>query len=258
MTTAMTPASRVHSFRKVLAWTSAIAAALWIVLTVGAHLLGGSFGLLIGVAATISLVTAGASFVAWLLLPGYATDIAGLGRMGEARHYIVRSTTWGIAATAAGVLLAEALPRGLSGPVAVDARSLTVQGTVVVAFGIGGAALGILEEWRHRAGAEGEVARMHHPEAVTSPVAHEPEVTVINTDPSLKAIDRWVLGASVVVAIALITASVLRPENTNVYFSATWRAGGDRHRLLRLRPIVRARDRHARQTELSQFVHATP
>lgn len=33
-------------------------------------------------------------------------------------------------------------------------------------------------------------------------------------------IERWVLGAAVIIAVVLITASVLRPEETNLKFSA--------------------------------------
>ena len=42
----------------------------------------------------------------------------------------------------------------------------------------------------------------------------------MNEDRSLRGIDRWVIGAAVIVAIALIAASVMRPEMTGTYFSA--------------------------------------
>ena len=42
----------------------------------------------------------------------------------------------------------------------------------------------------------------------------------MDEDRSLRAVDRWVIGAVVIVAVTLIAASVVRPEATATYLSA--------------------------------------
>jgi hypothetical protein len=42
----------------------------------------------------------------------------------------------------------------------------------------------------------------------------------METDRSLRALDRWVIRGSVIVAIALIAAAIVRPEQTGAFVSA--------------------------------------
>jgi hypothetical protein len=48
----------------------------------------------------------------------------------------------------------------------------------------------------------------------------------MNESGGLKPIDRWVLSAGVIIAVALITASAIRPESTSAYLSALGGLGG--------------------------------
>jgi hypothetical protein len=206
----------LRDFRHWLLTTSAATTVLWVVSLLLATILEGSWSLLLSVIGTALFLTASACILAWMMAPSYSADVADLEPLSIALGYAVRASAYGIAGAGAGMLLAEAIPRRLLLEAAF-LQSMTVQGIVVVAFGTTGAALGFLEEWRRRhpsaspGAMHGAVGRIERSDIKEVPV-HE--------DPSLKAIDRWVIGAVVTIAIALIAASVLRPEAIGTYASA--------------------------------------
>lgn len=42
----------------------------------------------------------------------------------------------------------------------------------------------------------------------------------METDRSIRSLDRWVIGGSVIVAAVLVAAAVIRPEQTGAFLSA--------------------------------------
>ena len=79
-------------------------------------------------------------------------------------------------------------------------------------------ALGLLEEWRRHHPASRPSHAAVGSRTVEWSVGSEEED--VHEDRYMRPIDRWVIGAVVIIAVALIAASVLRPEAIATYVSA--------------------------------------